>query len=249
VARDLGLGESVVGRWVKLERDRRQAAEQGRPDPREMEAEITALRRRVRELEQIRNFLTGQALTSVLDLLFSFIFIAVMWFYSGWLTLIVLVSLPVYAAWSALITPVLRARLNEKFARYADNQSFLVESVTALGMAALLPNRSLSTNVRADALEVRADGEPTGHVVPVLNHGDAEPGHRQCQLHPARARRLRSGFLDLVGLLDARPRTSGGGARPACRRRPRPSPAGPRRTGCPGRDRRTGRPRTHRGGR
>mgnify|MGYP000845701815 FL=1 len=88
---------------------------------------------RVRELEQIRNFLTGQALTSVLDLLFSFIFIAVMWFYSGWLTLIVVVSLPVYAAWSALITPVLRARLNEKFARYADNQSFLVESVSALG--------------------------------------------------------------------------------------------------------------------
>ena len=51
VARDLGLGESVVGRWVKLERERRQAAAQGRPDPREMEAEITALRRRVRELE------------------------------------------------------------------------------------------------------------------------------------------------------------------------------------------------------
>lgn len=88
---------------------------------------------RVRELEQIRNFLTGQALTSVLDLLFSFIFIAVMWFYSGWLTLIVVISLPLYAAWSAFITPVLRARLNDKFARYADNQSFLVESVTALG--------------------------------------------------------------------------------------------------------------------
>ncbi|SUO97178.1 type I secretion system permease/ATPase [Suttonella ornithocola] len=88
---------------------------------------------RVRELEQIRNFLTGQALTSVLDLLFSFIFIAVMWFYSGWLTLIVVISLPIYAAWSALISPILRARLNDKFARYADNQSFLVESVTALG--------------------------------------------------------------------------------------------------------------------
>ena len=37
VARDLGLGETVVGRWVKLERERRQAAEQGCPDPREME--------------------------------------------------------------------------------------------------------------------------------------------------------------------------------------------------------------------
>ena len=57
VARDLGLGESVVGRWVKLERERRQATAQGRPDPREMEAEITALRRRVRQLEKENEFL------------------------------------------------------------------------------------------------------------------------------------------------------------------------------------------------
>ncbi|WP_353579750.1 transposase [Actinomyces sp. HPA0247] len=55
-ARDLGLGESVVGRWVKLERERRQAAEQERPDPHEMEAEITALRRRVRQLEKENEF-------------------------------------------------------------------------------------------------------------------------------------------------------------------------------------------------
>ena len=88
---------------------------------------------RVRELENIRNFLTGQALTSVLDLFFSFVFIAVMLFYSGWLTLVVIVSLPCYAIWSASITPVLRARLDEKFARGADNQSFLVESVSGVG--------------------------------------------------------------------------------------------------------------------
>lgn len=88
---------------------------------------------RVRELEQIRNFLTGQALTSVLDLCFSFIFLLVMWFYSGWLTLVVLISLPCYAFWSATISPILRTRLNDKFARNADNQSFLVESVTAIG--------------------------------------------------------------------------------------------------------------------
>lgn len=87
---------------------------------------------RVRELEQIRNFLTGQALTSILDLVFSIIFIAVMWFYSAWLTLVVVISLPLYALWSAIISPMLRVRLNDKFARYADNQSFLVESVTAL---------------------------------------------------------------------------------------------------------------------
>ncbi len=88
---------------------------------------------RVRELEQIRNFLTGQALTSVLDLAFSFIFLAVMWYYSPTLTWVVLASLPAYAFWSAFVSPMLRARLNDKFARNADNQSFLVESMTAVG--------------------------------------------------------------------------------------------------------------------
>ncbi|HEU5012207.1 MAG TPA: type I secretion system permease/ATPase [Roseiflexaceae bacterium] len=90
---------------------------------------------RVRELENIRNFLTGQTLTSVLDLLFTVVFLAVMFFYSGWLTLIVLISLPLYAIWSAAITPSLRARLNEKFLRSADNQAFLVEAITGIGTA------------------------------------------------------------------------------------------------------------------
>ena len=56
IARDLGLGESEVGWWVTLERERRQAAEQGRPDPREMETEVTAVRRRVRVLEKENEF-------------------------------------------------------------------------------------------------------------------------------------------------------------------------------------------------
>lgn len=89
---------------------------------------------RVRELEQIRNFLTGQALTSVLDMLFSFIFLSVMWTYSYKLTLVVFLSLPVYIVWSLLISPPLKKRLDTKFARNAENQSFLVETVTAIGM-------------------------------------------------------------------------------------------------------------------
>lgn len=88
---------------------------------------------RVRELENVRTFLTGQALTSVLDLFFTFVFLAVMFYYSGWLTLIVALSLPLYALWSASITPVLRKRLDEKFARGADNQAFLVETVSGIG--------------------------------------------------------------------------------------------------------------------
>lgn len=87
---------------------------------------------RVRELENIRNFLTGQVLTAFIDLTFSLVFIGVMAIYSVWLTLIVVASLPVYAAISALLVPVFRVRLNEQFARGADNQSFLVESVSGM---------------------------------------------------------------------------------------------------------------------
>jgi ATP-binding cassette, subfamily B, bacterial HlyB/CyaB len=87
---------------------------------------------RVRELENIRSFLTGQAVTAVIDLFFSIIFLAVMCMYSVWLTLVVVVSLPMYAAISMSITPVLRRRLDEKFARTADNQSFLVETVSGV---------------------------------------------------------------------------------------------------------------------
>jgi ATP-binding cassette, subfamily B, bacterial HlyB/CyaB len=84
---------------------------------------------RVRELENIRSFLTGNAITLVLDLLFSVVFIAVMFSYSGWLTLIVVASLPCYVILSALFTPLLRTRLNEKFNRGAENQAFLVETI------------------------------------------------------------------------------------------------------------------------
>jgi len=87
---------------------------------------------RVRELENIRSFLTGNAITLVLDLLFSVVFIAVMLYYSGWLTLIVVLSLPCYVILSLAFTPLLRARLHEKFNRGAENQAFLVETVSGI---------------------------------------------------------------------------------------------------------------------
>jgi subfamily B ATP-binding cassette protein HlyB/CyaB len=87
---------------------------------------------RVRELENIRQFLTGNAITLVLDLLFSVVFIGVMLVYSGWLTLVVLISLPCYVLISVGITPLLRARLHEKFNRGAENQAFLVETINGI---------------------------------------------------------------------------------------------------------------------
>ena len=70
---------------------------------------------RVRELENIRNFLTSSALTLVIDLFFTFVFLAVMFFYSPLLTWIVLGSFPFYIAISAGATPLFRRRLDEKF--------------------------------------------------------------------------------------------------------------------------------------
>jgi ATP-binding cassette, subfamily B, bacterial HlyB/CyaB len=87
---------------------------------------------RVRELENIRSFLTGNAITLLLDLLFSFVFLAVMWHYSIWLTTVVLVSLPCYMLISLGFTPMLRARLHEKFNRSAENQAFLVETISGI---------------------------------------------------------------------------------------------------------------------
>lgn len=87
---------------------------------------------RVRELETIRGFLTGQCLTSLLDVAFTVVFVAVMLLYSVTLTAIVLLGLPLYALVILWATPLLRQRLNEKFALGAENQAMLVESVTGI---------------------------------------------------------------------------------------------------------------------
>ena len=70
---------------------------------------------RVRELENIRNFITGSSLTVVIDLLFTFVFLGVMYYYSPLLTMVVLATIPAYVALSLFVTPVLRHRLQEKF--------------------------------------------------------------------------------------------------------------------------------------
>lgn len=87
---------------------------------------------RIRELENIRSFLTGNALNVVLDIAFSFVFLAVMLWYSVPLTLIVIGSIPLYVVLSVVFTPMIRGRLNEKFNRSAENQSFLVETISGV---------------------------------------------------------------------------------------------------------------------
>jgi ATP-binding cassette, subfamily B, bacterial HlyB/CyaB len=96
---------------------------------------------RMRELETIRAFLTGQGLFSAIDLVFTVIFIGVLLLYSARLTLIVLVSIPAYVLIAMLIRPALRRRIKEKFRRNADAQQFLVETVVG------------ATTVKAAAVE------------------------------------------------------------------------------------------------
>ncbi len=87
---------------------------------------------RIRELENIRSFLTGNAMTLLLDVAFSVVFLAVMLWYSPELTLIVALSIPLYVLISLVFTPIIRARLNDKFNKNSENQSFLVETLSGI---------------------------------------------------------------------------------------------------------------------
>lgn len=87
---------------------------------------------RVRELDSIRNFLTGTPLSSMIDLIFIIVYIIVLFFYSKILTVIVICSIPIYALLSAIVTPLFKKRLDEKFETGASTQSFLVESITGV---------------------------------------------------------------------------------------------------------------------
>jgi subfamily B ATP-binding cassette protein HlyB/CyaB len=133
---------------------------------------------RVHELENIRNFLTSSALTFVIDLLFTAVFLAVMFVYSPMLTSIVLGAFPFYIGISAIATPLFRSRLDEKFRRGAENQAFLVESVTGvqtLKSLAVEPqmNRRWEEQLAAyvsASFRVTSLGNVTSQAVQLVNH-------------------------------------------------------------------------------
>lgn len=87
---------------------------------------------RVRELDTIRNFITGSSLTLVIDLSFTVIFFAVMWFYSHTLTLVVLCTIPFYVLLSLFITPIFRHRLDQRFRHGSANHAFLTEATVGI---------------------------------------------------------------------------------------------------------------------
>lgn len=117
---DMSLGEQVIDHLLRLPLtyfDKRNVGE---------------LSSRVGELEQIRSFLTGTALTVVLDSIFSIIYIAVMIIYSWVLTIVALIVAPLLALLTLLIAPVIRSQLRTKAELNAKTQNHLVEVLTGI---------------------------------------------------------------------------------------------------------------------
>ena len=87
---------------------------------------------RVRELDRIREFITNKSVSVVIDSFFSLVFVGIMLLYSVKLTFISLGFLAIIAIIYLIITPELRARLEEKFQMGAHSNSYLVEAVTGV---------------------------------------------------------------------------------------------------------------------
>ena len=85
---------------------------------------------RVKELENIRSFISGSSLVLILDTSFCFIFIIAMFWYSKLLCLVALAVIPFMVLLNVIATPIYRKRIADKFEANAESQSFLVESVT-----------------------------------------------------------------------------------------------------------------------
>ncbi|MBW4692155.1 MAG: peptidase domain-containing ABC transporter [Lyngbya sp. HA4199-MV5] len=93
---------------------------------------VGELSTRANELENIRQFLTGTALTVVLDAIFSVVYIGIMAVYSWVLTLVALATVPLFTVLTLVISPTIRRQLREKAERNAETQSFLVEILSGM---------------------------------------------------------------------------------------------------------------------
>lgn len=118
---DMELGSRVFAHLLKLPMSYFETHATG---------QITA---RLREIETIREFLTGQGVTSLIDMVFAVVILGVLVAYSPRLTLIVAISIAGHIAIATSIRPRLREKTKRKFSAGAANQQFLVESVSGMG--------------------------------------------------------------------------------------------------------------------
>jgi subfamily B ATP-binding cassette protein HlyB/CyaB len=87
---------------------------------------------RLHGVETIREFVTGAATSLLLDLPFLLIFLCIMVYYSGLLTLMTLCVLGIIVVLSLGIVPPIRARLNQQFLLGARNAAFLTEYLSGM---------------------------------------------------------------------------------------------------------------------
>lgn len=143
---------------------------------------------RMQGVETIRQFISGAAVTLILDFPFLFIFLGVMFYYSWQLTAVVLVTLTLISILSLSITPTLRKRLNDQFQLGARNQAFLIEyvggmeTVKSLQMEPQLKNRygdylssylgaSFNTQRLSNAYNVSANALEQFQTLAILAYG------------------------------------------------------------------------------
>ena len=84
---------------------------------------------RLHGVETIREFVSGAAMTLLLDLPFLFIFLIIMMIYSVWLSVITLVIIAIIIVMSLIVAPMFQKKLNEQFLLGARNEAFITEYV------------------------------------------------------------------------------------------------------------------------
>ncbi len=117
---DLAMGSQIIDHLLRLPLsyfDQRRVGE---------------LSTRINELENIRSFTTGTALTAVLDSFFSVVYIIIMFIYSWKLTLVALVTVPFFVGLAFIASPIIRKQLRVRAERHADTQSYLVEAISGI---------------------------------------------------------------------------------------------------------------------
>ena len=93
---------------------------------------VGELSTRIGELEKIRNFITGQGITTIIDALLSIVYILVMLLYSVKLTFIALIVIPIQVGITFLGAPIFRRQFRESAENNAQTQSHLVEVLTGI---------------------------------------------------------------------------------------------------------------------
>ena len=117
---DISLGASIINHLLRL------------PLSYFAKRPVGEVSSRIGELEKIRSFLTGTALTVLLDAIFSFIYIGVMLLYSVPLTIAALGVVPLFIALTVAVSPIIRRQLREGAEANARVQSHLVETLSGM---------------------------------------------------------------------------------------------------------------------